>query len=207
MAAPVVTTNFQALDFGEIVQLSDLFSFADADGDPIVELTISDSGDGIGQFFVNGAAQAQGAEFTIEAADIVNTTYQAVNNFGGQLPGGEQFSISAFDGNENSIVSTETIRVGNTPPTITAQPTVVPIGGQISFTEMFRVVDLERDSIASFRVRDNNGAQNSGRFILDGEELPANVFRTLTPARSQPFGLSRWQRRSFRIFQRQRQRC
>ena len=186
MAAPVVTTNFQALDFSETVALSDLFSFADADGDPIVELTISDSDFGIGQFFVNGFAQAQGVEFTITAADIVNTVYTTVTEFdffgNRTLPGGEQFSISVFDGNENSLVSTETIRVGNTAPTIIAQPSVVPIGGEIDFTDMFRVSDLERDPIAGFQVRDNNDAQNSGRFILDGDPIPPNVFFPLTPA-------------------------
>ena len=186
MAAPVVTTNFQALDFNETIALGDLFSFADADGDPIVELTINDSALGIGQFFVNGFGQAQGVDFTITAADIVNTTYQTVAEFdflgNRTLPGGEVFSISAFDGNENSLVSTETIRVGNTAPTITAQPSVVPVGGQINFTDMFRVTDLERDAIAGFRVRDNGGAPNSGRFILDGNVLQANLFHTLTPA-------------------------
>lgn len=177
MATPVVTANFTRLDFGEIIALSELFNFSDADGDPLVELTVQDFNVGVGSFFINNVQQPQGAPFTVTAAELPNTVYAA-----GFVTSGETFSISASDGTDFSNVAFNTIRVGNTAPTVSALPSVVPIGGQIPFLSMIRVTDIEMDAIVEYRFRDNNGDSNSGRFILDGNAFEANVFHTITPA-------------------------
>jgi hypothetical protein len=176
MAIPVVTANFTRLQLGETVSLSSMFEFSDSDGDAIAEVRVTDLGVGVGQFFVNGVAQAEGTEFTIQAADLANTTYTA-NIF---FPGGESFSISASDGMDFSPVSTNIIRVGNTAPNVNAIPSVVGISGQIPFLSMIRVTDLEMDAIVEYRVRDNGAGVNSGRFILDGNTFAANQWHEFT---------------------------
>ena len=175
MATPVVTALFTRLEPGETIALSSMFDFTDADGDAIAQVRVSDSSFAIGQFFVNGVAQPETQQFTINAEDIENTFYTA--NF---FTGGETFSISASDGDTFSPVSANTIRVGNTAPTVTALPSVVPIVGQIPFLSMIRVSDLEFDPIVEYRIRDNGNNPNSGSFVLDGETLAPNVFHTLT---------------------------
>ena len=175
MADPVVTANFTRLDFGESIPLSEMFDFSDADGDALVSLTVRDFDFGVGQFFVNGTAQPQVAEFTVTAAELPNTLYRA-----GFFTGGENFSVSASDGNTFSPLSTNIIRVGNTAPTVTAIPSVVPIAGQIPFLSMIRVTDLENDPIAEYRFRDNGSGSGTGRFILDGDAFEANVWHSIT---------------------------
>lgn len=177
MAIPVVTANFTRLELGETIALRDMFDFFDADGDPIVEVTVTDFDFGVGQFFVNGVAQIETLPFTVNAAELNNTFYRA--DF---FVGGETFTVSASDGSDFSPFSSNTIRVGNSAPTVTALPSVVPIAGQIPFLSMIRVSDLEMDPIVEYRVRDNGNDPNSGRFLLDGNELQANIWHELTPA-------------------------
>ena len=161
-----------------------MFDFFDADGDPIDQVTVFDSTAGfgvppfgVGQFFVNGIAQAEGVPFTVSGTELAGTIYQA-----GFFTGGETFTVSASDGSDFSPFSTNTVRVGNTAPTVTALPSVVPIAGQIPFLSMIRFSDLEMDEIVEFRVRDNGNIPTSGQFLLDGEALPPNIYRALTPA-------------------------
>ena len=180
MATPVVTALFTRLELGESIALSSMFDFSDSDGDPIAQITVSDSSFAVGQFFVNGVPQPETQPFTINAADIANTFYMA-NIF----TGGETFTVSASDGDTFSPVSSNTIRVGNTAPTVTALPSVVPIVGQIPFLSMIRVSDLEFDPIVEYRVRDNGNNPNSGNFVLDGQTLAPNVFHTFTAAEAQ----------------------
>ncbi|QEG23454.1 M10 family metallopeptidase [Mariniblastus fucicola] len=180
MANPVVSANFTRLQLGETVALSSMFEYSDADGDPIFQVVVSDSTFGVGQFFINGVLQLEGVDLTIDAIDLPNTTYRA-----GFFVGGETFTVTASDGTGFSPVSTNTIRVGNTAPTVVALPSVVPIAGQISFLSMIRVSDLESDPIVEYRFRDNGAASSSGRFILDGEAFDANVWHTVTAQEAQ----------------------
>ena len=175
MATPVVTANFTRLELGETISLRSMFDFFDADGDAITEVTVFDSSFAVGQFFVNGVAQTETVAFTVTAEELDNTVYVA--DF---FTGGETFSVSASDGTDFSPVSSNTIRVGNTAPSVTALPSVVPITGQIPFLSMIRVSDLEFDPIVEYRIRDNGNNPNSGSFVLDGETLAPNVFHTLS---------------------------
>jgi hypothetical protein len=70
----------------------------------------------------------------------------------------------------------------NFPPKVTALPSVVGVLGTVSASSMIRVEDRDGDDIVEYRIRDNGNAANSGKFSLDGVALPANVWRTLTPA-------------------------
>jgi hypothetical protein len=184
MAAPVVTANFTRLQLGETISLDDLFEYSDADADPIASVTIRDlgidafGGTSVGSFFVNGVpAGLDGNPFVVLAADIPNTVYRA--DF---INGGEFFQVTASDGTEVSATSENQIRVGNTAPTVTALPSVVPLLGQIPFLSMIRVTDAEMDPIVEYRVRDNNGAGTSGGFILGGNRFPANQWHSFTAA-------------------------
>jgi hypothetical protein len=165
----------------------------DVNGNPIVEdnesliitrYRLRDQGPDGGQFVRFGEEGEiveffpEGITFTITPDDVESIFYQN-DDLGASFA--ETFSIEAFDGIDESPFSTNQIFANpnfgaNSPPLLTATAQVVPINGQLAFSEMFTLSDLE-NNIRTVSVRDNGSG--GGFFTLNGVVLEANRFHEI----------------------------
>jgi hypothetical protein len=201
--APIISAVRTNATFRNLIPLSEMFFASDPDaaeevmldvnGNPIVEdnesliitrYRLRDQGPDGGQFVRFGEEGEiveffpEGITFTITPDDVESIFYQN-DDLGASFA--ETFSIEAFDGIDESPFSTNQIFANpnfgaNSPPLLTATAQVVPINGQLAFSEMFTLSDLE-NNIRTVSVRDNGSG--GGFFTLNGVVLEANRFHEI----------------------------
>lgn len=121
---------------------------------------------------------AEGVTFVVDPDDIDRVFYL---NDDLDESFTETFSIEAFDGIDASDFATNQIFANpnfglNSPPLLSVNAQVVPINGQLAFTDMFTLSDLE-DNVQTVSVRDNGAG--GGFFTLFGNRLEANRFHEI----------------------------
>ena len=107
MNPPVVSVNGNAtVLLNDSIQVADLFSVSDADGDAITsyEFTDLDGNPLSGQFRLAGALQNNGSQLTIDANQLGSLGYVGARNVRN-----ESIRIRAFDG--TSFSAPQTVRI------------------------------------------------------------------------------------------------
>ena len=185
MNRPQVEALQTNLAEGQLIPLASMFTAFDPDGDPITSYRLSEEGPFAGQFVITGPTNARllgliddlqnGLTIEFTAAELGSFSYQAP-----AFTASETFTISASDGEQFSLPSTNFVSTGNTPPQVSAVPSTTGIGAPLLFENLFTGQDVE-SAIQTFQVRDNgqnivNGTDVSGFFQLDGVRLAPNVF-------------------------------
>ncbi len=194
-SAPVVQTFSTNATFRSFIPLSEMFNAFDPDffeDNTIAEeeslfitrFRLRDLGEDGGRFvrldddLTITEEFAEGVTFTITPDEVDNIFY-----FNADLDAtfSETFSIEAFDGIDESDFSTNRVFANpffgvNQPPALSANAQVVPINGQLAFSDMFTLDDAEGD-VRTISIRDNGAG--GGFFTLNGNVLPANRFNEI----------------------------
>ena len=194
-SAPVISAFRINATNRSLIPLASMFSAFDPDAveldflednesEIITRYRLRDQGTDGGSFvLLNAAGDVQerfpvGTTFTINANQVQNVFYL---NSDLNETFEETFSIEAFDGIDESTFETNTIFAlpnfgRNTPPRVSPTNAVVPINGQIAFSDLFTVTDLE-NNVELISVRDNG--VGGGFFTQNGRVLAPNVFHEI----------------------------
>ena len=95
--APTVTASNRIVHLGETVQVTDLFTYSDADGDASVTYRIYDNSSGAGSFYGYGSPQSVRSNIDINAAQIGSYTYQ-MGSATSLIGSGELLYVQVYDG-------------------------------------------------------------------------------------------------------------
>jgi hemolysin type calcium-binding protein len=167
--APVLTTTDMALNHGQTVALSSLFSVTDADGDAMTRYQLWDSTNDptSGHFAINGVAQAAWTVIDITAAQLSQTSFVA----GGV---NDNLQIRAYDGAAWSAADTArwapfavTVPVNHAPVLTTTDKTITH-GQNVALASLFTVTDADGDAMTRYQLWDSTNDPNSGHFVVNG---------------------------------------
>ncbi len=177
--APTVTPLDQTVLPVTTLALSSLFSYFDADGDPMVNLRVRDeNSDGNSGFFVrNGVIQSAGVQYVIAAADL--HLWEFVS---GDFLGFDEISFWANDGFIWGNLATGTVTSDTRTPTATPFNYTLLPGASISLANLFSYSDPDNLPIQWVRIRDTNANLSSGNFISSGNPQSPNTWYQVAAA-------------------------
>ncbi len=155
---------------------SQLFSASDPDGTPILSYEVEDVSTGASQGFwtLNGAVQANGALFTVTAAQLSGLSFTAGSNTSGPVT--DNLEVAASDAaGFGSFASFSVVAAAHAPttqPTVSASNEVVLPESNLAAPNMFNGTAFGGSTIAGYEVEDTTS--NSGNWIFNGVTEPAN---------------------------------
>lgn len=178
MNAPVVSVvDFATVLLGTPLQVAELFTVTDPDGDAITSYEFTDlSGAPLtGRFRAAGSLQANGSTVQISASQLGSFQY-----IGGGDVSNELIRIRAFDGQDFSVA--QTVRIysttqNNTRPVITAEPSFVLENEFRLGTALLSASDPDGFPIQRFFLRDRR--VDGSFFTLNGERLQEGVYHNV----------------------------
>ncbi|MBL8891722.1 MAG: M10 family metallopeptidase C-terminal domain-containing protein [Planctomycetaceae bacterium] len=177
--APTITPINRTVLPVTALNLSNLFSYFDADGDPMHSLRVRDenSAGNSGYFTRDGVAQAAGVQYTILASEV--SRWQFVS---GDFLGFDEIS---FWGNDSFVWGNlATGRVTSDTRTPSATPfnyTLLP-GASVNLVDLFSYSDPDNLPIRWVRIRDTNVNLNSGNFMNAGAPQSPNTWLQVSAA-------------------------
>jgi hypothetical protein len=159
--------------------IGSLISATDFDGDTIQKYEFYDGGLAAtsGSLVVNNVVKASGVVFEVSAAEFAQTTYRSGTT-------NDALSVRAFDGYEWSAWKQFTATPGpESAPVVTAN-TLSPshFEGSRAATGIFSVTDADADAIVKYEVLDVSTDPESGRWTLNGSNLPSNTVNEVLAA-------------------------
>ena len=176
--APTVTPIDQTLFVNAFINISDLFTVSDADGDAITQYRFLDfdSNSLSGRLEVDGQLQINGNEVTINANQLASTFYLA-----GSAIRREGIRIQAFDGelwsDPTEFAIAYTTQQNITKPNAVVSPITV-LGNEFVQADTFiSANDPDGFPILRYRIRDRK--ENNSFFRLGDQRLEAGVFHTI----------------------------
>lgn len=155
------------------VTLASLFSYFDADSDPMASLRVRDentAGDS-GFFLRDGVAQAAGVQYTILAGDLHRWSFVS-----GDFLGTDEISIWVNDGFVWSELATADVTSDTRTPTATPFSYTLLPGASVNLVDLYSYSDPDNLPMRWVRVRDTNANANSGFFVNDGAAQNANTW-------------------------------
>jgi RTX calcium-binding nonapeptide repeat (4 copies) len=179
--APVLTITSPNVTgiTGEAFFMSELFTATDPDGDAI-KYYFHDGGTAAnsGHFFVNGAMIADGADFSLTAAQAQQAFFIA-----GARGTSDDLYVQLSDGKAVSSLGIVHVSVPDHAPVLTIPSTNVSAGtGQTSaMSDRFNASDPDGDAI-KYYFHDNGLAANSGHFVVNGAVIADGTDFSLTAA-------------------------
>ena len=173
--APIVTVFNSAVETGETVAASSLFSASDPDGDPFTRYAFKDLSPGGGHFTLNGVEVPTDSFFVVDAANL-----GAVQFVGGGLASSDDVVITADDGeiwgtDAGGGTPTGTITTApNQPPLVTVYASTVDSGVAVAASTLFTATDAEGDPFTRYALKDLT--IGGGYFTRDGVEVETGSF-------------------------------
>lgn len=170
---PEVTAIDRTLLPNTTVRLSTLFSYFDADSDPMASLRVRDenAAGNSGFFLRDGVAQAAGVQYTILAQDLNLWSFVS-----GDFLGTDEISIWANDGFVWSELATADVTSDTRTPTATPFNYTLLPGVSVNLVDLYSYSDPDNLPMRWVRVRDTNANANSGFFVNDGAAQNANTW-------------------------------
>ncbi len=175
---PTVVAGNTLVRRGNRVNIEQMFSYGDIDGNSMKWVQVKDLGSSptSGYFELDGVRQDSGIFIRVNADELGRLKYVA-----GSVIGSENFDVQVFDGQRLSTVSRALV-------TTTEIPVITPGSSAIQMLDSFesrRVADFvsvqSAVSLVRVEVIDLNQISSSGRLLLNGLELEAGVVHSLTP--------------------------
>ncbi len=171
MALPIVTAADQTVLLGTTVELGDLFTVSDSDGDSPTRLQIRDNNNNInsGYFTFNGVVQPPNTLLTYNYSDLNLLVYHS-----GTAITKEQIDIRVEAGGQWSDYAKfllYTVKENLNRPVISVSDRTVVQSELISISDSVSFNDPDGYPVARWRVRDRNPGQFSGKLVLNGSVL------------------------------------
>ena len=158
---------------GQPLQMSDLISATDQDGDPIT-YSLVDSTPGGGHFLVNGVEQAANKVFDVTAAQLAQTTFVPA------VGGSDDLMVRASDGHVFSDWSNLHIESAiNHAPVLTVLNQAVDAGQTLHMSDLISATDPDGDAL-SYSLYDST--PGGGHFEVNGVEQAADQIVSVTAA-------------------------
>ncbi|MDX2222299.1 MAG: hypothetical protein SFV21_06095 [Rhodospirillaceae bacterium] len=174
--APTVTAANFTLNPGTVVAASDLFAFADADGDALMFTVSNVTGDTNAGFWMVDGERLMG-QFVIAQGNLRRLSYQA------GAGGSNTLSVHANDGMAWSSFTSFTVAaqlVGA--PIVTGSDQILTPDETAAASSLFSVADPEGDAIARFQFRDLSANVGSGFFLVNGVPKAPNTVLDIAAA-------------------------
>ena len=163
LSVPASTVTASA---NQSLQVSSLFSAADADGDALTYYFQDGTpAANSGRFVLNGTAMANGAGFNVSAAQLAQLTFAA-----GSID--DDLSMQLADSHDAlSAGAGVHVHVNRAPVLSVPASTVTASANQsLQVSSLFSAADADGDALTYF-FQDGTPAANSGRFVLNGTAL------------------------------------
>ena len=178
--APVVTANDVVVVTGQPVPTGSLFSYSDADADPLFSFELYDAGTGGGFFRIGGVAQPALTVIPVSAAQLASLEY-----VGGAVRGTETFWVRASDGQAWSVWddgTLRTVRATNALPVVSVPNQVLtPLQWTLPAVSSFvSVTDADADPILRWQIQDLTATAGSSLFYANGAYQPQGALVTTT---------------------------
>ena len=176
--APTIVGTGATVLSGENVLASTLFDVIDADGDTPRTYFITDRNTSANTgFFELDGVRLESAQFQkLNPAQFSRLRYQ-----GGARSGSENIGVQVSDGFELSAITNVRVNTVST-PTVTAINGAIFPGRSIDVSSLVTFQDPDGDDAVSYRLMDRFASNLTGRFVLDGNQLPTGTFFELNPA-------------------------
>jgi hypothetical protein len=146
-----------------------LFSVADADGDAITQYRFFDGTAGNGRFELNGVAQVELTNITVNAGDLANFSYRT-----SATGAGDMLWVQAFDGTAwGTWKSFNVAPPQNNAPAVTTGNVTVAANTAIAASSLFSAADGDGDTITRYQFWDST--PDGGVFRVGGVAQAANV--------------------------------
>jgi hypothetical protein len=165
----------------EVFPFSSLFSGSDAENDPLTYLLYdSTAAANSGHFTVNGSIVPAQTIYAVSAAQLAQTTFVA-----GASGTSDDLYVEAYDGHAYSGWNAHVnVAVANNPPQVS-----LPSGANVSATagqslqasSLFSGSDANNDPLI-YLLYDNTLAADSGHFVVNGTNVPAQTIYTVSAA-------------------------
>jgi hypothetical protein len=173
---PIVTVANIATSKGQhSIAASSLFTASDSDGDTLASYDFWNTGNGGGQFLLNGVPQGANHDITVTAAQLAQTTYQVGS-------AADSLWVRAFDGtNWSSWSNSFTVSPPvDTAPTVSVANVTGSKGQNFAASSLFTATDLDGDAIAGYDLW--NTGSGGGHFVVNGISQGTKQDVYLTPA-------------------------
>lgn len=148
------------------LNISDLLTYSDADGNPdrlylVVDRKIGANG---GRLVLNDTINPQGQWLVVSGADMPDLVYEGASVQGES----ERLSIRVFDGFSWSEEQDFQISASSPPEIIEGETQEVLVGERRMAADMFSVVDIDQDNVVSYLFVDRFLNANGGYWELNG---------------------------------------
>ena len=176
--APTIVGTEASVLAGESVLASTLFDVIDADGDAARTIFITDRNTSANTgFFLLDGVRLESAQFQkLNAAQFSRLRYQ-----GGARSGSENIGVQISDGFELSAITNVRVNTVSTPTLSGTDASLFP-GRSIDVSELVTFQDADGDEVVTYRLLDRFASNLTGRFVLDGNQLPTGTFFELNAA-------------------------
>ncbi len=174
---PTVVANNTKIRLGQKINVSQLFSYSDLDGNSLKWVRVNDLGVAAnsGFFELDGVRQPGGSFIQVNGNELGRLNYVA-----GPIVGAEQFQVQVWDGQRLSTVAT-----GNA---ITTDLPIVEVADILLIDSFEQIRLADRLSVTTsvsplfYEFIDLNDAPTSGRLIVNGQELAAHKIQKVSAA-------------------------
>jgi hypothetical protein len=160
--APTVSAMNLALNLGTVVAATDMFSFADTDGDGLMFAISNTTGDvNAGYWMVDGERLM--GEFVISQANLRRLSYQVGS------AGANTLSIRATDGMDwSGLTNFNVVANAGSAPVVTGRANFIDADNEVHAYTLFNASDADGDAIATYQFRDNSPNIGTGFFLVNG---------------------------------------
>ena len=171
-SAPTIVGTGASVLSGETVLASTLFNVVDGDGDSPQTYFITDrnTSPNTGFFELDGVRLASAEFQQLNAAQFSRLRYR-----GGTRSSTENVGVQVSDGFELSAITNVRVSTIST-PTLTASNASVLPGRSLNVSSLVNFQDADGDEAVSYRLLDRFASNLTGRFELDGSQLPTGTF-------------------------------
>ena len=181
--APVIFTSNVTAARGQVIYLSSLSTYIDADGDPATEYQLWDSttDPNAGHWVVDGVPQQAHTIITISAAQAAQTTFVA-----GSVA--TSLQVRASDGTlwsagDNDAWAPFTVSPpADHPPVVTTSDTRLAAGATVALSTLFSVSDPDGDGITKYELWESTRDPNAGYYTINGVRQAAGTIIDITAA-------------------------
>lgn len=158
--------------------IAQLFQAETSPGNPILRYQVIDTtvAANSGHLEFNGQTIAANIVIDLSAAELASLIFK-----GGS--GSDTLQIRAFDGSMWSEWGDVQVTAPiNNIPILNTAAVHLPHSANMSVTSLFKVQDVDHDTIKFYQFADLSSAQNSGHFVINGDVLKAGQYVMLTAA-------------------------
>ena len=177
-SAPTIVGTGASVLSGETILASTLFNVVDGDGDTPQTYFITDrnTSPNTGFFELDGVRLASAEFRKLNAAQFSRLRYR-----GGARSSTESVGVQVSDGFELSAITNVSVATTST-PTLTARNGSVLPGRSIDVSSLVDFQDADGDAAVTYRLLDRFASDLTGRFVLDGSQLPTGTFFEINAA-------------------------